>query len=45
MEQRKIYCKGQARLMGGSFLKDPNTLVNFREGFLKARSKRESQGV
>ena len=33
LEQRKFYCKGQARRMGGSCSKDPYSLMVFREEF------------
>ena len=37
LEQRKMYCKGQARRMGGSCSKDPNSLMAFREEFSWAK--------
>ena len=36
LEQRKVYCKGQARRTAGSCSKDPNSSMVFREQFLKA---------
>ena len=34
--ERKFYCKGQARNMGDSYSKDPNSMIGFRKECLKA---------
>ena len=38
LRQRKVYCKGQARSMGGSCSKHPNSPIVFWEEFLKTNS-------